>query len=1210
MNTHPNQDKEQIAAITSRKHCIVRASAGSGKTTVLSEHYLHLITSGQCAASEIIALTFTRKAASEMYQRIFRLLMEHSKQNAKIRTQVAQFASATISTLDSYCIQIVQSCASYFSFGHEPHIDDRRYNEMRNYIAFQTLNIRKADTILRMLMNTHTLRYVMHDVLCYFDQHLPCTKEFDCEEMIVLQHAYLQQEYHTALRRLADIRQEAILLANEHKVMQEIVDIPMHTTEGSFLEIHDEACARKAQYAALTIRGIPKENQALKDNIKEMRAIAEKLCDIAEYAVFFLKTSALCDIMIEFQRRINIMKMKQGLFSYANILELSIVALNANDSLRTYLSNSIHSILVDEFQDNNMLQKNFLYLLAGAHCPSHTPNVSNADAPSPPTASASRPSHTPNVSNADGAINIDPCNPMHEVPFPSTEAARIFLVGDDKQSIYRFRGANAALFSQMYTQFHNHNADCVQLHTNYRTHSGLLSIVNSICTEVFRPPHAPSAGDIHYDPIVPHWHTDPVRTQTYPFLSLTYHLHDTESSHPHNAEYSEALHIASTIQDIVVQEKLHIFDNGTYRAAEYSDIAILLRTRTRSNVIETTLQNSGIPYQGSGNSALLDYSVAHDIYNILFLSLYPQNLYIFASVLRSGWVNCSDEAIYIILRHPNMTHAFLPIDAVDHMSTDDYEKYHSAVDLFRQLQTRTVSLGTLALIDYLWYEWGYRYQALLNARSQQWLEIYRVLQQIAIHHTDLYHFLNVLHYKLQSKTLWNKTATVEETDYVQAKTGVQLLTIHKAKGLEFPIVFLVQSDNNIRADIRNAVIYDPDLGYSATIDKKNIIFELRAAHRQKRNDEELLRLLYVALTRAKSHIFVSASEPTRIRSESAPTTLWHLIVNAVENSAAVTCQRAEASIADASSYSMPTQAAQPQTAVIPLRMLHSSADALHAKALSLATDGARMAQSAAPHCSIGTKDADDSYVQRIARTPTRTFNATTVHISATALSNACYHVATHFHARNNDTDDTMRGTQMTAETLKIDSFLHDSSDFEAFGTLCHQMLATLISTRSSTNAPTTGEIEHILMQQCPHMFANDEYGKALLDSCCHIVQLLFQSPLMALLYGQHTRLFCERPFMLLKEFGATKYVIHGIIDVLCIDDTSRNIHVIDFKTDTHIDITRHEGQIGCYAHALTQMYDYSICASVFYLRHGKNMAVDVPTAIQKIASQDPYESLR
>ena len=104
-------DPEQLAAVNTDRNSVVSAGAGSGKTTVLSYRFLRLIIDGKASVDEILTLTFTRKAAAEMHERIHRLLAANSK-NTLIMKQLRQFEKANISTLDSFCARIAEQIVS------------------------------------------------------------------------------------------------------------------------------------------------------------------------------------------------------------------------------------------------------------------------------------------------------------------------------------------------------------------------------------------------------------------------------------------------------------------------------------------------------------------------------------------------------------------------------------------------------------------------------------------------------------------------------------------------------------------------------------------------------------------------------------------------------------------------------------------------------------------------------------------------------------------------------------------------------------------------------------------------------------------------------------------------------------------------------------------------------------------------------------------
>lgn len=401
-----NQDREQRQAIETRQPCIVRASAGSGKTTVLTEHYLHLLESEECSVAGIIALTFTRKAAGEMYQRIFRLLIEHSKERPQLAAQIDRFADATITTLDSYCLRIVRSASSLFPFGNEPRIDPTAYSELLHHTAFRTLQTHAKRGMFSWATAKHatSLDFLLQQMLCYFDAtHLPCTYLLDIERMRSVQQEYLERQVVAIYEQFVAARQRCLSLSNEHKLQRRIADLPAPAIPSlSEMASDESATTIWNEYAKLTLYGVvysKDDAQLLKQEARQIREYAKRILLIFDYHRLSAEHETIYRLIIDFQRQLNAQKMRHGLFNYGNILELAIVALSRSPVLHAHIQQTVTAVLVDEFQDNNLLQKNLLYLIAGA-----------------------RPTR--------------PQDPFHEIPFPAALSTHLFwLVTISNRSI-------------------------------------------------------------------------------------------------------------------------------------------------------------------------------------------------------------------------------------------------------------------------------------------------------------------------------------------------------------------------------------------------------------------------------------------------------------------------------------------------------------------------------------------------------------------------------------------------------------------------------------------------------------------------------------------------------------------------------------------------------------------------------------------------------
>jgi ATP-dependent exoDNAse (exonuclease V) beta subunit len=411
-----------------------------------------------------------------------------------------------------------------------------------------------------------------------------------------------------------------------------------------------------------------------------------------------------------------------------------------------------------------------------------------------------------------------------------------------------------------------------ELRINYRSHGRLVDFFNTLFAGVMTAPPGSADYEARYAPI------EGLREEpeVNPRITLMYkpYRKDLDPEYVDGGR-AEAWHVSRTIRRIVADEELPVHDGaGGSRPCRYGDIAVLMRSTGNQIHYERYLRRLGVPYTVQGTRSLFLEAPAYDIYNLLQLLVYPEDRLAYASLLRSPLAGLSDLTMSRILldRAAGETARARPEEyppAFSHsgeeeLFPDDDERraYLAAKEMYLELCRRAPAASIRDLLRAVWYEYGYRYTVLENPDLHPYLELYGTLCEYARLYEErgegLVAFLDFLRENL------GQFEKVEETGGTPGRSeGVQILSIHRSKGLEFPVVFLVDTGNTGRQGGSDQLYtLTREFGPVVTWGRDGTLTPNRFMRRAKEEEEErdraeLKRLFYVACTRAEDHLFIS-----------------------------------------------------------------------------------------------------------------------------------------------------------------------------------------------------------------------------------------------------------------------------------------------------------------------------------------------------------------
>lgn len=816
-----NLDKHQLQAVHCDVNCVVSAGAGSGKTTVLSYRFLRLVLEGKAEVGQILTLTFTRKAAREMQMRIHRHLLSF-RHDSEIARQLAGFGEASISTLDSFCSRIVRSDCIRYGIAQDFVIDDEQNLKNARRCATELLDAWPQSEGARILSSLYSPDTLVDEVLVKLASNAYCLPKglaCDAKESILsaVESVYEQswEQFCTLLDSYADLTDtsKTVTTAREAALLlrSALQSCP------SLEEKHRILCSNLGYFRK---PGAGKAEQLLyiKETVDELNQLRKKLCIALSVLLGSSRLEAVLTFMQTFIASYQMQKRRSGVLTFADVASLAVDILTENKSLRRYYKESYKYIMIDEFQDNNEQQKELLYLLA---------------------------------ERMDGEGDT--------VPRPSDlKADKLFFVGDEKQSIYRFRGSDVSVFKRLSSELAAIGGRHIQLDTNYRSEPALIQWFNTLFPSVMQ--NDGEAYEADFSALGYRGASEGIQSKCTVLIKPYEAAADEDEEEAGDTE-AEAFAVASLIDEMLQTDSYLIPTKEGPRRPQSSDIALLLRTTGNQLSFEKALRRFSIPYTVQAARSLMLEAPANDLYAMLQLLLYPQDRHAYMTVLRSPFCNLSDYAMAQILDGATLFEASAAIAAEDKTRLD------AVRDFYQNLKRASAHASLSSLVSMLWYESGYYLSLVANPSYQVYAEHYTFLHRLAQMQQQqgksLSQFVDFLRSNLAQNEKINDLDIIKEQEQ-----GVQILSIHKSKGLEFPIVVVANTGSKGKAEEDLISTYQgipiPHyLSVPFSVSETQIEAARHAGQLLDKGTEaqlnraELKRLLYVALTRAETHLVVS-----------------------------------------------------------------------------------------------------------------------------------------------------------------------------------------------------------------------------------------------------------------------------------------------------------------------------------------------------------------
>ncbi|MDR1177901.1 MAG: UvrD-helicase domain-containing protein, partial [Spirochaetaceae bacterium] len=870
---------EQREAAGTGQNAVVAAGAGSGKTRVLAARYAWLVMEKGYRPEEILALTFTNKAANEMRGRIYALLREE-RDNQNAREAIENFHKARISTIDSFCASAARMASGYYGIRSDFTSDDSAARDLAMRTALPFVLDHRDNPALQVLIADRKIKTVAEELFAEtMLNYSPITSPLDFAAFFEKQKRELLEQWtklnnavSALLTTIAGDLEAAPKETRFSSACAELLGrIPRPPGIASLLEnpgspgdAQGNSPEREellsyvnALYSLGQVnrQGASKTWPAASQCVMDLR---EELCPslqvLANYVLQAGIASSIFPLMEEFQTRHNRQKREAGILTFSDIARMAVDALKDYPGIRKIYKDEIRAVMIDEFQDNNSLQRDLIFLL------SEKPGQSGPGIP--------------------GGDELCP--------------DKMFFVGDEKQSIYRFRGADVSVFRGLAkTLPAPEGENMLYLRYNYRSKPVLIAAFNLIFGGIYPgdsgPPTAlasavflpkDSTGDdfeSYYLPAeAPPGGAEPdarAESAALHFYFLDEEMLDEKDPGALAPADLEAASIARTIRNLV-DNGAYVRDRAESRPARWGDFAVLQRSRGHQHRIEKQFQDFNIPFNADQPAGLFSEAPINDMHNYLRLLVYPEDRLACAALLRSPFTRLSDEVLAAVL----LSGSAVPFDSglEDKIPPAELEQYRACRARYRALSDAAKTLPVSELAARLWYDEGYRYETLWSPSSQMYGGLFDYYFKLACDSDrqgkTLAEFIDYIEDLIKKEEKPNDLSLAAEQG-----EGVRILTIHKSKGLEFPVVFLYNCASNTRRESNSgALCFSETWGPCVNFPQAdglppgaagNIFFELRKQEEAKKESAELRRLLYVAMTRAESALYLSATLPARTQKE-------------------------------------------------------------------------------------------------------------------------------------------------------------------------------------------------------------------------------------------------------------------------------------------------------------------------------------------------------
>ncbi len=860
---------EQMSAINSRnENLLLSAAAGSGKTAVLVERIISRLTDkvNPISADRLLVVTFTNAAAAEMRERIILALTVLSEENPadeNIQNQLLLLKKAQITTIDSFCIDLLRNNFVSADLPPDFKIADPTENTVMREEVLDTVLTEMYDdeefaesyfNLLEMYANSkandRAFRELV-DSLYNFSMSLPAPEKWLLDSAESFKNCVDFEDTVWCKTLISEAKREIMSclcdcdamidyaqkdnLTSYHTILIEDKNAIFKLLEN---EKYDELCSAVKDLEFKRRPSAPKDYVPLYfDTINEMRdKVKDRITKLTKK--FFTLSSAenseaickiypamrcLAEIVIRLNNRFTEEKLKQNMLDFSDCEHRCLEILTKENGEATEIAKitkeKYDEIYIDEYQDTSRLQEAIFTAIK--------------------------------------------------------KEDNLFMVGDIKQSIYRFRNTDPSLFKNkrdLYLSGESEKSRTIYLSKNFRSRENVLASVNYIFERIM----SEESGEIDYNDAeklytgasFPENDINPIDSRTEVCVIDVKALKESEEIEETEKCELQALLTAKKIAELI-ENGTQVFEKGEYRPIKYSDICIISRnTKNCVPALVSVLSDYGIPCYSENTGSLLDSSEVITMLNILSVVDNPISDIPLLSVLRSLIFGFSSEILARIRCFNKKSSFYEAMKLCAESDTDEGRASKDALEVISDLRKKSKYLSVSELIMDIYNSTGFydAQQTQINGelrRANLMLLYNRAKEYEKTGLKGLYNFIRFINSYKESGSSFDAAKTVgAEHD------AVRIMSIHKSKGLEFPVVFLFSAEHKFNMqDLAKNVLYHAEYGLGPKFVDTDLRITYLFAPRvaldtvlRRENIAEEMRILYVALTRAKEKLIIIGSE--------------------------------------------------------------------------------------------------------------------------------------------------------------------------------------------------------------------------------------------------------------------------------------------------------------------------------------------------------------
>lgn len=814
---------------------LVEAGAGSGKTTSMVNRMVSLITSGKCKVENIAAITFTRKAAQELKERFQNKLEKcyreetHTRMKNILKEALNNMEWCFIGTIHSFCASMLRERpiegAVDPNFEEIDEVTDKQLHKQawQQYL----LDVRQRSPERLLELNEIGLKSLELE-----DIYNRITEYPDVE---IVRYSTPKPEFTSVFKKLApflykaknyipktqpekgyDNLQKKILTCIR---MLRYYDMDNEINRLNLLEMF-ETEQKVILNRWLCDKEITKKIQQEINYISqtEIRAVLQQWREYCHYiAINFLMPA------IDYYEQL---KNNQSGLNFQDLLMKAVQMLKNYPEVRSYFQNKYRHLLIDEFQDTDPIQAELMFLLTGQ--------------------------------------NLNEKQWYKLEPYPGA----LFVVGDPKQSIYRFRRADIDIYNRVKQLLLQTGGKVAELTTNFRSVNALGEWFNK-AFEKLLPPEADFFQAAFS--AVNTLREDRKGTDSgVKVINIPVEFTRKQEIVEQDAEY-----IAKIIRNAVDNKGIKLTRTpeeearGFSEKPEYKDFLVLLRYKDCMEVYAKTLKKYGIPVQMSGGSSLSDVEEFREFITLLKFLKDPENKVLLVAVLKGMFFGISDKALaeYKLYGGIFKTYAEIP----KNLQEETIALFNTAFKKLSKYINWSRNYPPVTAFEKIAQDIGLIPLTLAGSEAKAGCGyIIRILEMLRENAIDgLNHFDSMID---QLDTIMDADLDEELDISGEEQNTVRIMNLHKAKGLEAPVVFLahpckrpnIAPDHHIlRTELKSKgyfVIKKQTGEFSTKVVGQPLNWDKFKLTEEEYQYAEEIRLLYVAATRAKNILFISSSE--------------------------------------------------------------------------------------------------------------------------------------------------------------------------------------------------------------------------------------------------------------------------------------------------------------------------------------------------------------